>query len=518
MDRLSQLTTALADRYRIERELGAGGMATVYLAQDLRHDRKVAVKVLKPELAAVLGGERFVVEIKTTAALQHPHILPLFDSGTADGFLYYVMPFIDGETLRSKLDRETQLGIEEAVRITSNVADALDYAHRRGVIHRDVKLSNFLLDRDRDLHVADFGIAQLGTEDTLSTRGQVLGTAAYLAPERALGLPATEASDRYALAVAAFELLVGQRPFTAEHFTAQARQHVEEPPPRASTRNPALPPAIDAVLAKGMSKHQDERYGSAGELVDAIETALVVRAPPRRRAEAPPPPQRVAPTTPVSVYGGRGRGRLVALAALAAVIFGVAVAAGATILGGPAHRQAAARTHATYAQHKVTTPAAHLPAPQHTATTPPKQPTPPPQTTPPVQPPPPTAVTLEAQGHSLMLGGQYHSAIPVLRQAVAAAPHSSLTYAYALYDLGHSLRLAGDPRAAVAVLWQRLQIPNQTGVVRSELALALEALGQSQAGSNLTASNQNAHPGGHVKHHGASGGAAPGPAPGTQGD
>src|SRR5574338_1582694 len=140
-----RLATALADRYRIERELGAGGMATVYLAQDLRHDRQVALKVLKPELAAVIGAERFVVEIKTTAALQHPHILPLFDSGNADGFLYYVMPFIDGETLRSKLDRETQLGIDEAVKITAAVADPLDYAHRHGVIHRDLKPENILL-------------------------------------------------------------------------------------------------------------------------------------------------------------------------------------------------------------------------------------------------------------------------------------------------------------------------------------------------------------------------------------
>jgi eukaryotic-like serine/threonine-protein kinase len=157
-DHSDRLATALRDRYRVERELGAGGMATVYLAFDHKHDRKVALKVLKPELAAVLGAERFVVEIKTTAALQHPHILPLFDSGTADGFLYYVMPFIAGETLRSKLDRETQLGIDEAVRIATNVADALDYAHRHGVIHRDIKPENILLHDGRPI-VADFGIA-----------------------------------------------------------------------------------------------------------------------------------------------------------------------------------------------------------------------------------------------------------------------------------------------------------------------------------------------------------------------
>ena len=153
-----RLAAALADRYRIESELGEGGMATVYLAEDLKHDRKVALKVLKPDLAAVIGGERFVVEIKTTAALQHPHILPLFDSGTADGFLYYVMPYIQGETLRNKLDRETQLGIDESVKVTTDVADALDYAHRHGVIHRDIKPENILLHDGRPM-VADFGIA-----------------------------------------------------------------------------------------------------------------------------------------------------------------------------------------------------------------------------------------------------------------------------------------------------------------------------------------------------------------------
>ena len=155
---IDRLTTALTDRYTIERELGAGGMATVYLAHDVRHDRKVALKVLRPELAAVLGAERFVQEITTTANLQHPHILPLFDSGEADSFLYYVMPYIEGDTLRDKLNRETQLGIEEAVKITTEVADALDYAHRNNVIHRDIKPENILLHDGRPM-VADFGIA-----------------------------------------------------------------------------------------------------------------------------------------------------------------------------------------------------------------------------------------------------------------------------------------------------------------------------------------------------------------------
>jgi serine/threonine protein kinase len=184
----ARLTRALADRYRLERELGAGGMATVYLARDLRHDRQVAIKVLKPELAAVLGAERFVQEIKTTAALSHPHILPLFDSGEAGGFLYYVMPYLQGETIREKLNRETQLGIEEAVRIATDVADALDYAHRHGVIHRDIKPENILLHDGRPM-VADFGIAlavSAAAGGRMTETGLSLGTPHYMSPERHL--------------------------------------------------------------------------------------------------------------------------------------------------------------------------------------------------------------------------------------------------------------------------------------------------------------------------------------------
>ncbi len=177
-----RLSSALADRYKIERHLGEGGMATVYLAEDLKHKRKVAVKVLRPELAAVLGAERFVQEITTTANLQHPHILPLFDSGEADSFLYYVMPFIDGETLRDKLNRETQLGIDEAVKITTEVADALHYAHGEGVIHRDIKPENILIHNGRPM-VADFGIAlavSAAAGGRMTETGLSLGTPHYM--------------------------------------------------------------------------------------------------------------------------------------------------------------------------------------------------------------------------------------------------------------------------------------------------------------------------------------------------
>ena len=186
---LDRLTAALADRYRIERELGQGGMATVYVAEDLKHNRHVAIKVLKPELAAVLGADRFVQEIATTAALQHPNILPLFDSGEAGGFLFYVMPYVQGETLRAKLDRETQFGVDDAVKITTEVADALDYAHRNGVIHRDIKPENILL-HDGQALVADFGIALAVSRSDGGTRMtetcMSLGTPHYMSPEQAL--------------------------------------------------------------------------------------------------------------------------------------------------------------------------------------------------------------------------------------------------------------------------------------------------------------------------------------------
>ncbi len=272
-DPLPRLTTALADTYRIERELGQGGMATVYLAQDLKHDRKVALKVLKPELAAVIGAERFVVEIKTTAALQHPHILPLFDSGTADGFLYYVMPFIDGETLRSKLDRETQLGIDEAVKLTVAVADALDYAHRHGVIHRDIKPENILLHDGRPM-VADFGIAlalSAAAGGRMTETGMSLGTPHYMSPEQATAEKLiTARSDVYSLGSVLYEMLTGNPP----HVGASAQQIImkivtEEAAPVTKLRKSVPQNVVDAV-AKSLEKLPADRFESAKAFGDAL--------------------------------------------------------------------------------------------------------------------------------------------------------------------------------------------------------------------------------------------------------
>ncbi len=212
MSSLDRLTRALADRYRIERELGAGGMATVYLAQDLKHHRRVAIKVLHADLSAVLGPDRFHKEIELTAGLQHPHILPLFDSGGADGLLYYVMPHVEGETLRTRLTRETQLPVTDAVRIASEVADALEYAHRHGVIHRDIKPENILL-RDGHALVSDFGIALAVVEaggERMTQTGTSLGTPQYMAPEQAMGERHIDGrADVYALGVVTYEMLVG---------------------------------------------------------------------------------------------------------------------------------------------------------------------------------------------------------------------------------------------------------------------------------------------------------------------
>jgi serine/threonine-protein kinase len=272
-DPVSRLQGALAQRYRIERELGRGGMATVYLAEDLRHRRKVALKVLKPELAAVLGAERFVQEITTTAALQHPHILPLFDSGTADSFLYYVMPYVEGETLRARLDRETQLGVGEAVRIASEVADALDYAHRHGVIHRDIKPENILLQDGRPV-VADFGIAlavSAAAGGRMTETGLSLGTPHYMSPEQATAeKEITGRSDVYSLAAVLYEMLAGHPP----HIGASAQQIVmkivtEEPAPVTRERK-SVPPNVAGAVAKALEKLPADRFASAAEFARAL--------------------------------------------------------------------------------------------------------------------------------------------------------------------------------------------------------------------------------------------------------
>src|SRR6476661_6666458 len=265
-DSPSRLAAALADRYRIERELGQGGMATVYLAQDLKHDRKVAIKVLRPELAAVIGAERFLAEIKTTANLQHPHILPLFDSGAADSFLFYVMPYIEGESLRDRLGREKQLPIADAVRIAAEVGSALDYAHRHGVIHRDIKPENILLHDGRAL-VADFGIAlavsSAGGGGRMTETGMSLGTPYYMSPEQAMGERAiTGRSDVYALGAVTYEMLVGEPPFTGPTAQAIIAKVMSADPAGLSAQRRSVPPAVEDAVLTALSKLPADRFAS----------------------------------------------------------------------------------------------------------------------------------------------------------------------------------------------------------------------------------------------------------------
>jgi serine/threonine-protein kinase len=264
---------ALASRYQLERELGAGGMATVYLAHDVRHERKVAVKVLRPELAAVLGAERFLQEIKTTAKLHHPQILPLFDSGEADGFLYYVMPYVEGETLRDRLNREKRLAVTDAVAITSAVATALDLANRRGIVHRDIKPENILIQEGVPV-VADFGIAVAvasADDERLTATGISVGTPAYMSPEQVAGERDLDGrSDVYALACVTYEMLAGDPPFVASSAQAVMAKHISDVPPPITTTRPEVSPAVAKALAKALSKVPADRHGSAGAFAAAL--------------------------------------------------------------------------------------------------------------------------------------------------------------------------------------------------------------------------------------------------------
>jgi eukaryotic-like serine/threonine-protein kinase len=300
----------LPERYRIRRHLATGGMASVWSAEDLVLGRAVAIKVLAKRFARdEMAVRRFKREARAAARVSnHPHVVTIFDVGdTGSGGLdesdpdsvgqaFIVMEHLTGGTVADAL-RLGQINRHEALRWLGEAASALDHAHSRGIVHRDIKPANFLLDGSRILHVADFGIARLVSEDTITSSGELFGTAAYLAPEQALGHHATGASDRYALTVAAFELLTGERPFTAQHFAAQARQHIEDQPPSASERNHDLPPAVDPVLARGMAKEPEARYETAGAIVAALEDALSA------------PAIEGARVVPGAVRGGRaGRG------------------------------------------------------------------------------------------------------------------------------------------------------------------------------------------------------------------
>ena len=284
-DAFLQVAESLADRYEVLNELGAGGMATVYLAHDLKHDRKVAVKVLRPEVAAAVGAERFLAEIKVTANLQHPHILPLFDSGravrrygdTAEGetreILYYVMPFVEGESLREKMDQEGRLPVEEALEIVKMVASALDYAHRRNVIHRDIKPENILL-HDGQPVVADFGIALATAGDAgkrITATGMALGTPEYMSPEQATADPVIDArSDVYALGCLLYEMLAGEPPYSGHNAQSVLAKMLVDPIPSVRRLRHSVPAPVDDAISRALAKQAEDRIPSASGLVEAL--------------------------------------------------------------------------------------------------------------------------------------------------------------------------------------------------------------------------------------------------------
>jgi serine/threonine protein kinase/tetratricopeptide (TPR) repeat protein len=276
---IQKLRDALSQSYSIDRELGRGGMATVYLAQDTKHDRVVALKVLHPDLAASLGPDRFLREIKLAARLNHPHILPLFDSGQADGFLYYVMPYVEGESLREKLDREQQLSIEEAVHHGRAIASALDYAHRQGIVHRDIKPENVML-YEGEAMVMDFGIAKAVSaagSETLTQTGMMVGTPAYVSPEQAAGESNLDGkSDQYSLACVVYEMITGERPFAgATPQAIMAKRFSETPKPLRALRS-TVPESVEKAVGRAMSTDSQARYSTTAQFGQALASGSLV--------------------------------------------------------------------------------------------------------------------------------------------------------------------------------------------------------------------------------------------------
>ncbi len=556
------LPLTLPERYRVRRHIATGGMASVWAADDLLLGRRVAIKVLSERFAHdEVAVRRFKREARAAARVSaHPHVVTIFDigdlepsPGEASGRTFIVMEHLAGGTVADAL-RVGAVRRREAVRWLREAASALDHAHSCGIVHRDIKPANFLLDRSRVLHVADFGIARIASEETITT-GDLFGTAAYLSPEQALGREATGASDRYALAVAAFELLAGERPFAAQHFAAQARQHIEEPPPRISERDRTLPPALDDVLARGMAKVPEERFQTATELVDTLETALgggvviggsiptaggrdrpgstataattstaaaattrIAAAATTRIAAAATTritSARMAPSGREAIDGGRRRrgrhgaapragdgsarmaatgaphasrtgagGRLVAIAALVVAIAGAGWLTASEVGGSGSGRSGSiaagrARTGTALTQSRMHRVPRASAAPARTA-----------GRTAPSAASAPSAEQLQSLGFQEMQAGDYRAAIPTLRRAVMSAEHSSLTYAYGLYNLGLSLLRSGHASAAIPILEQRLQIHNQTSIVQQTLAAALRAAGRSAPGAPPAGSAQ----------------------------
>jgi eukaryotic-like serine/threonine-protein kinase len=482
----------LPERYRLLEQVAVGGMGSVWVADDRLLGRHVAIKLLAEQLASQpLFVKRFEREARTAAALSgHPNVITIYDVGEHDGRPFIVMAYLPGGTVRDRI-KAGHVRHADAIEWIHDAADGLDFAHASDVVHRDVKPQNLLFDGRGRVVVADLGIARAAYEDSLTASGELLGTASYIAPEQAMGDAATAASDRYSLAVVAYELLTGGRPFEGASFAEQALQQVESQPDPPSMRAPELSPEVDAVLLKGLAKDPAKRWESAGAFAAALAEAIEDEPPsPQPRID----PERSWPHEPTTAtYFRRVRRRAGPIAAV--LLVALAIAGGVLVFTGgddgsgtgnggssaersPAKKAKAKSKAQTNAKTKGSGGEA-APAQTTPSTTPPSTSTPS-TTTPSTQAPAGASpASLNDQGYALMNSGRYDDAIPLLQRAVAAFPADStdLTLAYALYNLGRSLRLAGRPSEAVPYLERRLRFANQRGVVRRELAAARAAAG-----------------------------------------
>jgi serine/threonine-protein kinase len=473
--RASGAAPELPPRYAVVEMIGVGGMASIWAADDEVLRRRVAIKVLAEQFAEQPRFvSRFEREARTAALLSgHPHVITIYDVGEQAGRPFIVMEHLAGGTLAEQMagSRPSRQDVLEWLR---QAASALDYAHEKGVVHRDVKPRNLLFDDRGRLVVADFGIARAAFEEALTVSGELLGTAAYISPEQALGQPATPASDRYAFAVVAFEALTGGLPFGGGTLIEIAHRRTEQDPPRASERSPEVPAGVDDVLLRGLAREPGERWGTATAIVDGLEQAHAERPPPHvELAPVPPIPVQDPTPPPAHVTWSHPRRRprtapvLLGLAAIAVgLIVGLTVLNGDDGSGGRADRpperlRSGQRDDRRQPERPQQTAPAPAPAETKQSDASPAQ--------------------LNDQGFGLMSSGDYDRAIPVLERAVAAFPEGStdLTLAYALYNLGRSLRLAGRADEAIPILERRLQFKNQRGIVKRELKAARREAGGS---------------------------------------
>ncbi|HEU4978757.1 MAG TPA: serine/threonine-protein kinase [Solirubrobacteraceae bacterium] len=470
-------SVSLPSRYRALRHIATGGMASVWAAEDERLGRTVAIKVLAEAYAADAGAaERFEREARAAARLsQHPHVVTVYDVGEHDGRPFIVMECFQS-TVRDRVRAPERIWQATALRWLRESAAALDAAHAAGIVHRDVKPANLMLDRRERLAVGDFGIALAASDAPLTLTGQVLGTAGYLSPEQAAGHGATDASDRYALAVVAFELLAGRRPFDGRP-SEQLRAHVETPPPRASAVAPSLPPALDDVLERGLAKDPAQRPPTAHALVEEVAGALEGRRFAHPGAAAPPPATSATAPTRVTIHRrSRTVPALLILAAIA-ILLGAGIASLRSPGGGGSRAAATTQRAAKKPSSKPQQPA-----------------------------PAPDPVALNDQGYQLLQGGDPAAAVAPLMQSVQAFRAEHRTgesgYAYALYNLAEALRRSGRPAEAIPYYEERLRISSfERGVVLAGLQAAERAAG-------VLPAQPPGHDkgGGHGKGHGKHGG------------